>query len=173
MKKFMIISLVIICCSVVIPKGITENIIIPDEAIRFRVIASSDNQKDQKLKYEVKNTLNKDLALMLKDAKTINESRDILKSNLGNIKQDVQSIVNSNDFEVSYGYNYFPKKVFKGITYDEGEYESLVVTLGKGQGKNWWCVLFPPLCLLEATDNDVSGVEYKSFVKEIISKIWK
>ena len=66
------------------------------------------------------------------------------------------------------GLNYFPEKEFKGITYDEGYYESLVITIGEGKGDNWWCVLFPPLCMLEAEES--TDVEYKSFVKEIVDK---
>ena len=65
--------------------------------------------------------------------------------------------------------NYFPKKVYKGIIYEEGEYESLVITLGSGQGDNFWCVLFPPLCLLEG-NNDTEDVTYQFFVKEMLEK---
>ena len=64
--------------------------------------------------------------------------------------------------------NYFPSKEYKGIKYAAGEYQSLVVTLGNGLGDNWWCVLFPPLCLLEAEDS--SDVEYHSFVADMIEK---
>lgn len=67
-----------------------------------------------------------------------------------------------------FGFNYFPSKKYKGITYKDGYYESLVVTLGEGKGDNWWCVLFPPLCLLEAEES--TDVEYKSYVKELIDK---
>ena len=58
------------------------------------------------------------------------------------------------------------------IKYKEGNYESLVVTLGDGSGDNFWCVLFPPLCLLEAEDTN-NEVEYKFFVKELIDKYLK
>ena len=76
------------------------------------------------------------------------------------------------DFEINYGYNYFPKKKYKGVTYDAGNYESLVITLGDGNGDNFWCVLFPPLCLLEA-DDSTTETEYKFFVKELIEKYIK
>ena len=56
------------------------------------------------------------------------------------------------------------------VLIEEGYYESLVITLGKGNGENWWCVLFPPLCLMEGEDNNTDEVEYKSFVKEMIDK---
>ena len=52
-------------------------------------------------------------------------------------------------------------------------YESLVITLGTGEGDNWWCVLFPPLCLVEADENTTSDAEYTFFIKEIIDKYTK
>ena len=74
------------------------------------------------------------------------------------------------EYKINYGMNYFPEKEYKGVTYEEGEYESLVITLGNGLGENFWCVLFPPLCLLEADEEETEEVEYTSFVKEIIDK---
>ena len=59
---------------------------------------------------------------------------------------------------------------FKGIKYKEGNYESLVITLGSGLGKNWWCILFPPLCLL---DEEKENINYKFYVQELINKFNK
>ena len=73
-------------------------------------------------------------------------------------------------FEINFGLNYFPKKEFKGITYKEGYYESVVITLGEGLGDNWWCVLFPPLCMLEVEESVTNDVEYTTLVKTIIDK---
>ena len=85
---------------------------------------------------------------------------------------EVKNILNKYDteYKINYGLNYFPEKNYKGVTYKEGNYESLVVKLGEGKGENFWCVLFPPLCLLEAEESDKEEVEYKSFIKEIIDK---
>ena len=77
------------------------------------------------------------------------------------------------DYKINYGYNYFPKKKYKSVTYKEGMYESLVITLGTGEGDNWWCVLFPPLCLVEADESTTSDAEYTFFIKEIIDKYTK
>ena len=74
-------------------------------------------------------------------------------------------------YNIDFGYHYFPNKEYKGIEYDEGYYESILVKIGKGEGNNWWCVLFPPLCLLEAEES--TEVEYKFFVQEIIDKFLK
>ena len=77
------------------------------------------------------------------------------------------------DFVVHFGDNYFPEKEYKGVHYEEGDYESLVVTIGEGKGDNWWCVLFPPLCLLEAEENETDDVEYQFFVMKMLDKIFE
>ena len=145
---------------------------IPNEAIRIRIIANSNSTLDQYVKNEVKNNLETDMYYLLKNSKTIDESRNIINSNLDRIDENVKSTLhslNSNiNYDINFGFNYFPSKKYKGITYKDGYYESLVVTLGEGKGDNWWCVLFPPLCLLEAEES--TDVEYKSYVKELIDK---
>ena len=66
--------------------------------------------------------------------------------------------------------NYFPEKEYHGVNYESGNYESLVITLGNGIGNNWWCVMFPPLCLLEAKNENTDEINYKFYVQEIIEK---
>ena len=116
MKK-LIIVIVIILCVYFIPKNISEQIIIPKDSIRFRVIASSDEDSDQELKKQVKNSLNKDIASILKDKDTIEESRKALINNLDTIESNVFNTLkknNSNEtFKVNYGNTYFPPKTIK------------------------------------------------------------
>jgi len=148
--------------------------IIPDEAIRLRVIPNSDSSYDQEVKEKVSVSLQSKMYDLLKDTKGIDEARNVISSNLVSIDNTVSKVLISENYnlgyKIDYGYHYFPEKEFKGITYDDGEYESLLVTLGKGEGSNWWCVLFPPLCLLEADETDKDEVEYKFFLQEIIDK---
>lgn len=96
----------------------------------------------------------------------------MIQSNLEYIEKDIKNLLNEENykenFKISFGQNYFPKKEYKGIEYNEGYYESLVVKLGRGNGHNWWCILFPPLCLIEANESDTNNIEYKSIIKEII-----
>ena len=77
-------------------------------------------------------------------------------------------LIKNDEYKLIVDDNYFPKKVYKGVEYKEGLYESLVVTLGKGEGNNWWCVLFPPICMIEAEES--SDIEYTTMVKEVINK---
>ncbi len=136
------------------------------------MIANSNDEYDQNVKMIVKDNIQYKMYDLLKDTKGVDEARKIINSNLdyidGEISKTLQSLNYNLGYDINYGLNYFPSKEYKGIIYNEGYYESLVITLGEGQGDNWWCVLFPPLCLIEAEASD--EVEYTSFVKELIDK---
>jgi len=167
--RYIIISIILMLIIVNIK---ASSNIIPDNAIRLRVIANSNSEYDQNIKLKVKDQIQIDLYNLLKNTKGIEEARNIINNNLTNISNEVKKILEQENynspFTIDFGQNYFPEKKYKGITYDEGYYESLVVTLGSGEGDNWWCVLFPPLCLLEAEESD--EVEYKFFIQELIEK---
>lgn len=152
----------------------TDDLIIPTDAIRVRVIANSNSIFDQAVKMVVKDNLQTVTNDLLKDIDTVDGARFIIKKNISLINDKIEEVLKSNgynvSFSVNYGFNLFPYKKFKGVTYEEGYYESLVVTLGSGNGDNWWCVLFPPLCLVEDSNVDTSEVEYKSYIKLLIDK---
>lgn len=172
MKKF-IILIVVILSFAIISKNVNANtILIPDEAIRLRVIANSDSTYDQQVKLDVSFEVQNEIYNLLKDKNNINDARTTIKNNIPKIENAVEKVLSEKNyvstFKVNYGYNYFPEKEYKGVKYKEGNYESVLVTLGEGKGQNWWCVLFPPLCLIEAEESD--EVEYKFFVQELIEK---
>ena len=171
MKKILFITLFIFIFLLAGNVG-EAKVIIPDEAIRLRVIPHSNSEYDKNIKSKVKTKLQSDVAILLKDTKDISEARDIIENNLLAINNKINEALKEENYNLGYkidfGYNYFPEKIYKGVTYEAGYYESLVITLGNGQGSNWWCVLFPPLCLMEAEESD--DIEYASFVKEIIDK---
>ena len=155
---------------------VDAEVIIPDGAIRVRVIANSNSLYDQSIKMKVKDYIEKNISTLLLSVTDIDEARDIINSNISSLNNGIDNIFNDNnynmDYNVNFGNNYFPDKEYKGVIYKEGEYESLVVTIGKGQGDNWWCVLFPPLCLLEGEDNNSNDVEYRSWVRDMLDRIF-
>lgn len=171
MKKNILLALSIISIFYVITHAKAEENLIPDEAIRFRIIANSNTIHDQNIKIQVRNVVQNKVLELLKSAKTIEETRYIIKNNMNElnkvVEEELQKLEYDKDFTINYGYNYFPEKKYKGIKYDEGEYESLVIKLGNAKGDNFWCVLFPPLCLVEVEEN-TSNEEYTFFVKELI-----
>ena len=145
-----------------------EEILIPGEAIRFRVIANSNTLEDQTEKLAIKDLVEKEIYNLINGAGNVSEVRDIIQSNMDTINDIVSSY--QVPYQISYGNNYFPSKTYKGIIYPAGNYESLVITLGEGAGNNFWCVLFPPLCLLENSNADVSDVEYQLYVKKLLDQ---
>lgn len=134
-----------------------------EDTIRFRIIANSNSIEDQQLKREVLNNISKEL--LNSNPTNINEERKYIKEKLPLFEQKVKET--TNNYSINYGYNYFPEKTYKGKTYEAGEYESLVITLGEGTGNNFWCILFPPLCMI---DEEEEKIEYKSLIKEVINK---
>ena len=174
MKKILIFALILLSILYLYNNTLKKEIIIPDEAIRFRVIANSNTIYDQNIKIQVRNVVQNKILELINNSTSLSETRKILEDNTPILKEIVQETLdklnNNKDFKINYGYNFFPKKKYKGIEYDEGKYESLVITLGDGYGDNWWCVLFPPLCLIEAEDNTQTNAEYTFFLKELIDK---
>lgn len=176
MKKFILLLMTITIVSLVSDIN-CEKTIIPKEAIRFRVIANSNSQEDQALKVKVKDNLEKDISKVLKNETTLTSSRTALENNLllfeKNINNTLKKENSQTTFRINYGMNYFPEKEYKNVIYKEGNYESLVVTLGDGLGENFWCVLFPPLCLLEGEEENTKDVEYHILVKDVLKKYEK
>ena len=172
MKKSIFLFLGIILTYIIIGNVFAENSLIPDEAIRIRVIANSNSEYDQSIKNKVKENVEYNMYNFLKETTDINEARSIIINNIDHVEKDINDVLQKENyklpFKINFGLNYFPQKEFKGITYNEGYYESVVVTLGEGLGDNWWCVLFPPLCMIEAEES--TDVEYTTVVKEVINK---
>ncbi len=145
-----------------------KDILIPNNAIRFRVIANSDSLEDQTEKMIIKEKIEKEVYEFISNANNTTEVKNLIENNMDNIKKIVDSY--NVPYDINYGYNYFPTKNYKGVMYPAGNYESLVITLGSGAGNNFWCVLFPPLCLLDNDKEDVSDVEYQFYVKKLLDK---
>lgn len=159
MKKIVIIISVIL-----IGLCIIKEKTLPQETIRFRIIANSNSIDDQTLKKEILKEISNDL--INNKISNIEEERNYLNSKLPSFESKIKE--KTSNYSINYGNNYFPKKEYKGKKYAAGEYESLVITLGEGGGSNFWCILFPPLCMIDEETQEKT--EYKSFIKEVINK---
>lgn len=166
MRKFLFLGLILMFY-LWFGNNAKNNNIIPTDAIRIRILANSNTIDDQNIKQEVKEEVEKYLYKLLKNVENPIEAEKVIKENINSVKDIVRNIF-GDDFNINFGLNYFPKKVYKGIEYNEGYYNSLVISLGKGLGDNWWCILFPPLCMLEG--NELDDVEYRSLVSDMIKQ---
>lgn len=165
-----LIVLIIIAGAVVLFGNSNEYIEIPSSSIRMRVVANSDSDEDQVEKYIVKSFVEEKLYELI-DGVEEKKIMDVLNDNKQEIDDEIKNKIEEVGLDVTYssslGDNYFPEKEFKGVVYPGGNYDSFVVTLGEGKGKNWWCVLYPPLCLI---DENKSEIEYHSLIKDTILK---
>ncbi len=171
MKKalLLIVSIIIIILS--ISNKENDEIIIPSSSIRFRIIPNSNELNDLYIKEKVKEEIS---TYFINKTNNIEEVRNNINENIKSIDNKINKVFVDNDYNkpynISFGMNYFPEKTYKGISYQEGYYESLVIKIGEAKGGNYWCVLFPPLCMI---DDNKSENEYKSLVSEIIKRIIK
>lgn len=163
MKKILIIIALIIGYSIYQKEN---KVIIPNESIRIRIIANSNEIEDLIEKKNIKEKIEDELFELISKCNNINEARDVINKNSEKVDSIIKNNINTK-YHINYGINYFPKKVYRDIIYKEGNYESLVITLGEGLGENWWCVLYPPLCLIDE-NTTTSDVEYKSYILELL-----
>lgn len=144
---------------------------ISDDSIRFRVIANSNSEEDIKMKELVV----KELSSTLFKENSLEGTRSNIISNISQIEKRIDRVFDNNNYDktynVIYGMNEFPEKVYNGVVYEKGLYESLVVEIGDGNGNNYWCFLYPSLCLLDYKNGE-EEVEYKSKIAEIIDKLF-
>ena len=171
MKKLIpLLALLIITLNITSKK--TYDTIIPNDAsIRLRIIPEDNNAESLLAKAEVKDLVKKEIIPMLSTEPTLEATRTKINNNLPLIKSKLDTL--NIPYTLNYGANYFPLKNLLDHTYQEGNYESLVITLGKGAGSNYWCVLYPPLCLIDESKYGTDTVQYKSLAKEIITKYLK
>lgn len=130
-----------------------------ESVFRLHVIANSDSKEDQELKYKVRDSLIEYMNTLTNDMNSKEEVIEIAKTHLEDFKEIAQNVVKEN------GYNYnvnveignfsFPTKTYGDISFPAGFYDALKVEIGKAEGQNWWCVMFPPLCFVDVTSGVV------------------
>ena len=134
-------------------QGLAQNL------IRLHVIANSDSDVDQNLKRDVRDIVINYMKEQLKDSKDIAQTRSIISAKLPDIQTIAAAEVarQGKDYRVQamLGNYPFPTKSYGDVTLPAGEYQALRVVIGNGQGANWWCVLFPPLCFVDATHGTI------------------
>lgn len=178
MKKLKIAFLLIVLFSIFIfinayyyVEAISDNLY--NSVFRLHVIANSDSEEDQELKYIVRDNL---INYMNEKCKNLSSKEDIIeyaKNNLTEIKQTAENTIKENGYNypvvVEIGNYEFPTKWYGDISFPEGFYDALRVKIGKAAGQNWWCVMFPPLCFVNSTTGIVPDSS-KQALKETLSE---
>lgn len=155
MKKMIYLFIALIILIMCWENSLAATQLIPDESIRIRIIANSDSPQDQWIKQKVRDAVIDEMKHWSGNLTSGNlESvRILLKSHLPEIDRRIEKTLSDYgfkyDYQVELGIFPFPIKSYANHLYPAGQYEALRVVLGEGKGKNWWCVVFPPLCLTD------------------------
>lgn len=144
---------------------------IAGKIIRFHVIANSDSDDDQELKLKVKEHVVEVMEPMLSSASSVDEAREVMQMHLGDIEQaaldTLQAEGSSYEVHARLEDCYFPVKTYGEFTFPDGEYEALRVVIGEGEGKNWWCVMYPRLCFVDSLYTVVPEESKKELKKQL------
>ena len=149
-----------------IQESIAQNI------IRFHVRANSDSDSDQQLKLKVKNEVTALLQPMLTNSDSVEQSRNIIAQHMQDIKDTALDTIHNDgysyDVNVYFERSYFPMKSYADVTFPPGEYEAFRIDIGDADGRNWWCVLYPPLCFVDAVYGELPK-ESKEQLKNVLT----
>ena len=151
--------------------------------IRFHVIANSDSDEDQNLKFKVRNRVLAKVQNALEGSSSASRTRAYIEENLEEIEACALQCVRAEGYDYNVkariGVTAIPAKQYDDVYFPAGSYEALTITIGEGKGQNWWCVIFPPLCLVDAQesqyeelfDEDIEGrLVLKSKILELLQQ---
>ncbi len=140
-----------------------------DSVIRFHVIANSDNETDQKLKLSVRDAVIAEYSDTLNAYESKDEANAELNRLLGEINAFCEDFIKAQGFDYKcstvIGGEYYNRTEYSTFTMPAGNYTSLRIVIGDGAGKNWWCVLFPPMCTQMATKNVADDDMEQAFIE--------
>lgn len=174
-KRFILVSallIIYVCMSAVsYTHAVTTDI--ADSVFRLHVIANSNSDEDQNLKYIVRDKVIEYMSSISQNASSKEEVIKIAKANLNKIQAIAAQTIRENGYtysvNVEVGNFSFPSKRYGDITLPPGYYDALRIKIGEAEGQNWWCVMFPPLCFVDVTSGVVPD-ESKEIMKENLSK---
>lgn len=143
-----------------------------EQIIRFHIKANSDELEDQALKLKIRDEILREVGGNFKHSTSIDETRHIIENNMDTIKAIAEKEIEKEgkDYEVDVylGKDHFPTRHYGNIVFPSGEYEALKLTIGEGKGKNWWCVMFPPLCFVDITHGVSNDLDEE--LQEVLSE---
>lgn len=138
---------------------------ISDKVLRLHIIANSNSKEDQNLKLKVRDRILSEFSDKLSMKNNIEEVKKEIEKNISQIKFIAQNEVHNNGFDYKIDVEvvnmYFNTRQYNNTTMPSGFYDALRITLGEGKGKNWWCVMFPPICL--------AATEQKSNLEDVLN----
>lgn len=148
---------------------------IAKSVVRLHIVANSNSDFDQKLKLKVRDEVTEYLSPLISKSKSAEETKEIILKNLNGINKTAKDVIERNNFNYTVKSELkevgFPTKHYGDISLPSGKYEALQIVIGKGEGKNWWCVVYPQLCLTNSQKNEPSDNAFAKLSEESKKKL--
>lgn len=145
-----------------------------DQVVRIHIRANSNSRVDQDVKLLVRDKITEHLSTVLSKCQDKKDALCAIKNQRDKLQQIADCTLKASGFDyksaVLVKTEHFPSRTYGNLVFPSGNYDALIIELGSGRGDNWWCVAFPPLCFVP--DGEGEKVVYKSWVKELIDKIF-
>lgn len=159
------------CCAISYAQSTSSDI--ESSVFRLHVIANSDSDEDQNLKYLVRDSLLNYMNSLTSNCKNKQEVIAIANEHISDFKNIASKTIKDNgynyDVNVEVGNFEFPTKTYGDVSFPAGYYDALKVEIGEAKGRNWWCVMFPPLCFIDISSGTLSD-ESKEYLKNNLSE---
>lgn len=168
--KILILAVIILSSLVIIGEKATlkfeEISLEKDELLRLHIVANSNSFQDQELKREVKRSIREEVTEIIGDVKSYEQGKAELDKNLILLKKRLEArhdkLGSNYEVDLELKRKDFPTRSYGGLSLAAGQYQTLQVELGRAEGSNWWCVLFPPFCIVDLEKEDIElGPEKK------------
>ncbi len=175
LKMVIILSLLLFLYTSICAISYAQNIStdIANSVFRLHVLANSDKEEDQNLKYKVRDNLLNYMNSICKDTKSKEEAISIVEKNKTTFEQIARDTIKEEGYSYSVKINIgnfeFPTKTYGDISLPAGYYDALRVEIGEAKGQNWWCVMFPPLCFVDISSGVVPE-DSKELMEENLSE---
>lgn len=170
MKYIKIFILLMVCCMFFSGCG---NAIDNQSYLRIHIRANSNSEEDQSVKYKVKSAIVDFITPYIVECQSKTDAINVVINTKSQMEQIADEILSENGFtyksNVVIDEEFFPTRVYDGFVLESDFYDAIIINLGTGEGNNWWCVVYPPLCFKGETENII----YKSKILEIIENFFK
>lgn len=174
MKK--LISIMIAIVSIFLLAGCGSNSTTQEQYLRIHIRANSNSRIDQNIKYTIKDDLVNYLTPLVSQCNSFDEVVDMIDDNINDMENLCDNILTDNGFsytsKIMINEEYFPTRAYDEYVLESDFYDAIIVNLGEAKGDNWWCVVYPPLCFLNAKNVDKNNIVYKSKILELINNFF-
>ena len=171
------VALAVLCVLLAFSYPVVAAQAVNSTVIRIHVLAHDNSQREQDIKLSVRDTVLTAIGKLVSEAGDSEEAQRLIAAHLPQIKhvaeEHLVQLGSDHGINLQWGKFVFPSRVYKETALPAGRYQALNIVIGGGQGKNWWCIMYPPLCYVDGVVQNGQEVSYQFAIVNLLKGIWK